>query len=288
MKIKGLTISLVSESAACRVLLILLYVETSSVRFLGISRYVEVLPVRLLEVSCYVRMLLIRSPSILEFHQYMYSNYCYVNRLPESQLGQFREAIRALSSSTAPSDSLKGYIKADVLAPILSKCEQLSPADWTKLYPLSAQQLGDLNASQASSNQPPLSPDEFLDANSLHLIRDSYLTWVERYKVFFALKKELRSHQIDYPLKIDAFLRFASFGSFLTYKLALGSAKYGDFISDQRQLHIKRMAPTMGPSYRIEFGAFQAFFEEQERQALPVIRRFGSLLSPAYYLPITP
>ncbi|MQM12253.1 hypothetical protein Taro_045169 [Colocasia esculenta] len=216
----------------------------------------------------------------------MYSNYCYVNRLPESQLGQFREAIRALSSCTAPSDSLKvdfatlvipdvvflpplhalimdssvgtliferaarvmarlfvqdgcdlsfprfvfkqylqGHIKADVLAPILSECERLSPADWTKLYPLSAQQLGDLNASQASSNQPPLSSGEFLDANSLHLIRDSYLTWVERYKVFFALKKELRTLQIDYPLKIEAFLRFASFGSFLTYKLALGSAK---------------------------------------------------------------
>ncbi|MQL94503.1 hypothetical protein Taro_027158 [Colocasia esculenta] len=216
----------------------------------------------------------------------MYNNYCYVNRLPESQLGQFQEAIRALSSSTAPSDSLKvdfatlvipdvvflpplhalimdssvgtlifkraarvmarlfvqdgrdlsfprfvfkqylqGHIKADVLAPILSECHRLSLADWTKLYPLSAQQLGDLNASQASSNQPPLSPGKFLDANSLHPIRDSYLTWVERYKVFFALKKELRSLQIDYPLKIEAFLRFASFGSFLTYKLALGSAK---------------------------------------------------------------
>ncbi|MQM21334.1 hypothetical protein Taro_054373 [Colocasia esculenta] len=102
---------------------------------------------------------------------------------------------------------MQGHIKADVLAPSLSECERLSPADWTKLYPLSAQQLGDLNASQASSNQPPLSPGEFLDANSLHLIRDSYLTWVERYK---------------------------------------------------------------------------------ERQALPVIRRFASLLSSGYYLPITP
>ncbi|MQM11863.1 hypothetical protein Taro_044774 [Colocasia esculenta] len=232
----------------------------------------------------------------------MYSNYCYVNRLPESQLGQFRAAIRALSSSTAHTDSLQvdfatlvipdvvflpplhalimdssvgtliferaarvmarlfvqdgrdlsfprfvfkqylqGHIKADVLAPILSECDRLSPADWTKLYPLSAQQLEDLNASQASSNQPPLTPGEFLDANSLHLIWDSYLTWVERYKVFSTLKKELRSHQIDYPLKIDAFLRFASFGSFLSYKITLGSAKYGDFISDQRQLHIKRM-----------------------------------------------
>ncbi|MQM21911.1 hypothetical protein Taro_054958, partial [Colocasia esculenta] len=118
---------------------------------------------------------------------------------------------------------LQGHIKADVLAPILSECERLSPEEWMKLYPMSAQQLGDLNASQASSNQPPLSPGEFLDANSLHLIRDSYLTWVERYKVFLALKKELWSRKIDYPLKIEAFLRFASFGSFLTYKLALGS-----------------------------------------------------------------
>ncbi|MQM13200.1 hypothetical protein Taro_046123 [Colocasia esculenta] len=220
-------------------------------------------------------------------HQYqMYSNYCYVHRLPESQLGQFRAAIRALSSSAAHTESLQvdfatlvipnivflpplhalimessvgtlifervarvmarlfmqdgcdlsfprfvfrqylqGHIKADVLAPILSECERLSPEEWQKLYPLSAQQLSNLNASQASSNQPLLSPGEFLDANSLHLIRDSYLTWVERYKVFFALKQELRSLQIDYPLKIEAFLQFASFGSFLTYKLALGHAK---------------------------------------------------------------
>ncbi|MQL86957.1 hypothetical protein Taro_019499 [Colocasia esculenta] len=120
---------------------------------------------------------------------------------------------------------LQGHIKADVLAPILSECERLSFEEWTQLYPLSAQQLGDLNASQASSNQPLLSPGDFLDANSLHLIRDSYLTWVERYKVFFALKQELRSLKIDYPLKIEAFLRFSSFGSFLTYKLALGRVK---------------------------------------------------------------
>ncbi|MQL68025.1 hypothetical protein Taro_000317 [Colocasia esculenta] len=40
---------------------------------------------------------------------------------------------------------------------------------------------------------------------------------------------------------------------------------FGPFIQKEiKQLHIKRMAPTMGPSYQIEFGAFQAFFEEQE------------------------
>ncbi|MQL85281.1 hypothetical protein Taro_017797 [Colocasia esculenta] len=37
----------------------------------------------------------------------MYSNYCYVHRLPESQLGQFRSAIRALSSSTAHTEPLQ-------------------------------------------------------------------------------------------------------------------------------------------------------------------------------------
>ncbi|MQL68372.1 hypothetical protein Taro_000626 [Colocasia esculenta] len=160
----------------------------------------------------------------------MYSNYCYVHRLPESQLGQFRAAIRALSSSAAHTESLKvdfatlvipnivflpplhalimessvgtliferaarvmarlfvqdgcdlsfprfvfrqylqGHIKADVLAPILSECERLSPEEWQKLYPLSAQQLSDLNASQASSNQPLLSPDSFISKGWLPL-----------------------------------------------------------------------------------------------------------------------
>ncbi|MQM13448.1 hypothetical protein Taro_046373 [Colocasia esculenta] len=37
----------------------------------------------------------------------MYCNYCYVHRLPESQLGQFRAAIRTLSSSTAHTESLQ-------------------------------------------------------------------------------------------------------------------------------------------------------------------------------------
>ncbi|MQM13062.1 hypothetical protein Taro_045983 [Colocasia esculenta] len=43
--------------------------------------------------------------------------------------------------------------------------------------------------------------------------------------------------------------------------------EYGSFIKAQRQLHIKRMAPIMGPSYSIVYGAFQSYFEEQERLA---------------------
>ncbi|MQL68068.1 hypothetical protein Taro_000357 [Colocasia esculenta] len=55
-----------------------------------------------------------------------------------------------------------------------------------------------------------------------------------------------------------------------------------------RKIHIKRMAPTMGPSYQIELGAVQAYFEEQERHTFPVIRHFASLLSPTYYLHVPP
>ncbi|MQM21204.1 hypothetical protein Taro_054239 [Colocasia esculenta] len=149
---------------------------------------------------------------------------------------------------------LQGHIKVDVLAPILSECEWLSPEEWMQLYPLSAQQLSDLNASQASSNQPPLSPGEFLDANSLHLIRDSYLTWVERYKVFFALKKEFQSLKIHYPLKIEAFLRFASFGSFLTYKLALG--RVNSFTS-------KGWLPPWDPPIKLILGPFKPFLKSR-------------------------
>ncbi|MQL74504.1 hypothetical protein Taro_006862 [Colocasia esculenta] len=234
----------------------------------------------------------------------MYCDYCYLNSILEVQLGQFRQVIRALSLRVAHTEPLRvdfaalvipdvvflpplhslimdssvgtlmferaaqvmarlsvqegrnlsfhrfvfkqyrqGYLKADILAPILYECERLSLADWEKLYTLLAQQLKELNASQARSNQPLLTPGDFLDANSLHLVRDSFMKWEERYK-------------------------FASFGCFTSYKVALGNDRYWDFISDQRQLHIKRMAPTMGPSYCIELGAFQAYFEEQERQAL--------------------
>ncbi|MQL78611.1 hypothetical protein Taro_011039 [Colocasia esculenta] len=116
---------------------------------------------------------------------------------------------------------LEGQISAGILAPILSECERLTSDEWLKLYPLSAQQLSDLNASQAQENLPPLTPGDFLDANSHHLIRDSFAIWLERFKIFRDLTKELRSHQIFYPIKMDKFLLFASFGSFSSFKLAL-------------------------------------------------------------------
>ncbi|MQL92054.1 hypothetical protein Taro_024674 [Colocasia esculenta] len=158
--------------------------------------------------------------------------------------------------------SSHGHLKSDVLAPLLSECKRLSPSDWERHYPLTAQQLLDLNASQARSNQLPLSATEFLDLNSIHLVRDPFDMWVERYKVYVSMKKELKHQQIFYPISIDQFLQHASFGTSSTYKMSLGKDEYGNFVEAQRQLHIPRMAPIMGPSYSMVYGAFQGYFEE--------------------------
>ncbi|MQM03269.1 hypothetical protein Taro_036046 [Colocasia esculenta] len=134
----------------------------------------------------------------------------YVHRLPEVQLSQFKQAIKALSPGIAHTEAVRidfatlqlpeeislpqihflvmessvgsiiferfarvmgrikvqkgflvafhrfifreyhqGHVSAEVLAPILSECERLTPSEWTRLYPLSAQQLSDLNEAQA-------------------------------------------------------------------------------------------------------------------------------------------
>ncbi|MQM14696.1 hypothetical protein Taro_047628 [Colocasia esculenta] len=61
-----------------------------------------------------------------------------------------------------------------------------------------------------------------------------------------ALKKDLLQHQIHYPIKINQFLQFASFGSFISFKVSLDKDEYATFLEAQRQLHIKRMLPVMG------------------------------------------
>ncbi|MQL71658.1 hypothetical protein Taro_003976 [Colocasia esculenta] len=181
-----------------------------------------------------------------------------------------------------------GHITSEVLAPLLSKSERLSPSEWEKHYNQSALQLATLNSSLFKAGKPTLSAEAFLDLNSINLVQEPYAQWVERYKLFVALKKDLLQHQIHYPIKINQFLRFARFGSFLSFKVSLGKDEYGTFIDVQRHLLIKRMLPDMGSSYSIAFGAFQAYFEEQECKALPIIQRHASLLSPAFYLPVTP
>ncbi|MQM11689.1 hypothetical protein Taro_044598 [Colocasia esculenta] len=62
------------------------------------------------------------------------------------------------------------------------------------------------------------------------------------------------------------------------YKKSLSRDEYADLLEIERQLHLKRMAPVMGPSYSVVHGVFQIHFEEQERKAWPIITRHASLL----------
>ncbi|MQM14018.1 hypothetical protein Taro_046946 [Colocasia esculenta] len=76
----------------------------------------------------------------------------------------------------------QGHVSAEVLAPILSECERLTSSEWSKFYPLSAQQLFALNEAQAREGKPAISPATFLDMNSIHLVNDPFKVWEERYK----------------------------------------------------------------------------------------------------------
>ncbi|MQM21827.1 hypothetical protein Taro_054872 [Colocasia esculenta] len=100
-----------------------------------------------------------------------------------------------------------GHISSEVLAPLLSECERLSPTDWEKHYNQSALQLEALNSSLFKVGKPTLTAEAFLDLNSINLVKEPYDQWVEQYKLFMALKKDLLQHQIHYPIKINQFLR---------------------------------------------------------------------------------
>ncbi|MQL78473.1 hypothetical protein Taro_010899 [Colocasia esculenta] len=182
----------------------------------------------------------------------------------------------------------QGHVSAEVLAPILSECERVTSSDWSKFYPLSAQQLFEINEAQVREGKPAISPATFLDMNSIHLFDDPFKVWEERYKVYVALHKALRDNHNHYPVTMDQFLTCASFGTRRFLKMSMDKNAYADLLYQHLDLHLKRMASTMGPSYSVSFGVFKTHFEEQEAQAWETISHFASILSPAFYLPVPP
>ncbi|MQL94935.1 hypothetical protein Taro_027599 [Colocasia esculenta] len=147
----------------------------------------------------------------------------------------------------------QGHVKAEVLSPILSECERLTSSDWSKFYPLSAQQLSTLNEAQAREGKPAISPATFLDMNSINLVHDPFKVWEERYKVYVALHQALQGTHNHYPVTIDQFLSCASFGTSRFLKMNMDNDAYADLLYKHLDLHLKRMAPTMGPSYSVSF-----------------------------------
>ncbi|MQM09509.1 hypothetical protein Taro_042383, partial [Colocasia esculenta] len=158
----------------------------------------------------------------------------------------------------------QGHVSAEVLAPILSECERLTPSDWASFYPLSAQQLLEHNESQAREGHSPISTATFLDMNSIHLVQDPFQIWVEHYKVYVALCQELKAKHNLYPISVDQFLTRASFGSVSFKRISLSREAYANLLDEKLALHLKRMAPSIGPKYTLAPGVFRQVFEKQE------------------------
>ncbi|MQM08373.1 hypothetical protein Taro_041230 [Colocasia esculenta] len=178
-----------------------------------------------------------------------------------------------------------GHISSEVLAPLISECERLSPIDWAKHYHQSALQLESVNSSLFKEGMLNLSAEAFLDLNSINPVPELYVQWASRYSAFFALKKDLHDHQIVYPITLDRFLQRASFGKSTYFRFTMDKDQYALFLETQRQLYIQRMIPSMGDSFTIAPGVFRQLFEDQEIKAWTIISQHASLLSPMVYLP---
>ncbi|MQM22060.1 hypothetical protein Taro_055108, partial [Colocasia esculenta] len=113
-----------------------------------------------------------------------------------------------------------------VLDSLISECERLSPKDWEKHYNQSALQLESLNSSLVRAGKPPLSAEAFLDLNSINPIQELFVQWATRYSAFISLLKDLKDHQLFYPITIAHFLQRASFGKSSHFKLTLDKDQY--------------------------------------------------------------
>ncbi|MQM03209.1 hypothetical protein Taro_035984 [Colocasia esculenta] len=169
----------------------------------------------------------------------------------------------------------QGHVSAEVLTSILSECERLTSSEWSKFYPLSAQQLFDINEAQAREGKPAISPATFLDMNSIHLIDDPFKVWEERYKVYVPMHKALRDNHNHYPITMDQFLSCASFGARRFLKMNMDKDTYADLLYQHLDLHLKRMTSTMGPSYSIPFGGVVPFGCEGRPGGIQGVVPFG-------------
>ncbi|MQM12609.1 hypothetical protein Taro_045527 [Colocasia esculenta] len=177
-----------------------------------------------------------------------------------------------------------GRISSQVLAPLISECERLSPTVWETLYKEPHLQLQAINSSLIRQAKPILSAEAFMDLNSINPVQEIYVQWAARYTAFYALKKDLLDQKIFYPISLDRFLHRASFGKSTYFRFILDRDQYEEFLEEQRQLYIQRITPAMGSSFSVAPGVFHQTFEDMEIKAWAVISQHASLLSPLYYL----
>ncbi|MQM18836.1 hypothetical protein Taro_051832 [Colocasia esculenta] len=177
-----------------------------------------------------------------------------------------------------------GRISSQVLAPLISECERLTPSVWETLYKEPHLQLQAINSSLSRQAKPILSAEAFMDLNSINPIQEIYVQWAARYTAFYALKQDLIDQKLFYPISSDRFLHRASFRKSTYFRFILDPNQYAEFLDQQQNLYIQRALPSMGPNFSVASGVFQQTFEDLEIKAWAVISQHASLLSPMYYL----
>ncbi|MQM10909.1 hypothetical protein Taro_043810 [Colocasia esculenta] len=175
-------------------------------------------------------------------HFQMFNGYWYLHRLPEIQLGQFKQVIRALGSDATHTEDIQvdfatlllpdtiflppihSLVMESSVGPIIFECFAIviSRIKVQKGYMVAFHiflfreyHQGHVSAEVLApilEGKPLVSAATFLDMNSIHLVLDPFRTWVERYTVYVAMRLELRVKQLFYPVSIDQFLACASFG----------------------------------------------------------------------------
>ncbi|MQL78450.1 hypothetical protein Taro_010876, partial [Colocasia esculenta] len=151
----------------------------------------------------------------------MYNDYCFVNGLPEVQLGQCRATITQLRTENPVNVPLQVDFASLKMPDILFlpklhfllmdsnvESERFLNSEWCKVYHEAAIHLDQMNSSLAQSNQPNLTPEQFMDLNSINLLVDPYSIW---------------------------------FGTAGFYKSSLSNQEYTKFIEEERLYHIKRL-----------------------------------------------
>ncbi|MQM19405.1 hypothetical protein Taro_052409 [Colocasia esculenta] len=258
----------------------------------------------------------------------LYSDFCYLNKLPDNQFYQFHSAIvmlrleqpinlplsvdfaalkvdspvllpklhSLLFDSDAGSHAFdmfakqmgrmsakqgrmppflrfifreyhSGRISSQVLAPLISECERLSPTIWETIYKEPHLQLQAINSSLVRQAKPILSAEAFMELNSINPIQEIYVQWAARYIAFYALKQDLLDQKLFYPISLDRFLHRASFGKSTYFRFILDNDQYEEFLEEQRQLYIQRISPAMGSSFSVVLGVFRQTFEDIEIKA---------------------
>ncbi|MQM23607.1 hypothetical protein Taro_056674, partial [Colocasia esculenta] len=181
------------------------------------------------------------------------------------------EEVRPSEPNGVEESRPSGPIEEEVIQPPGSLVEESGPSlDKSGLGGLVVEESGPAGpVMEASGPSGPMESEAELQLLLLHLLHPLHLQplppsnnpfqthlltcTISYYLLFFSyfLLLPFLRHLQHHLLQLDPHHLHANFGTSSSYKMSLGKDEYAKFLEAQRQLHIQRMAPVMGPSYTI-------------------------------------